>query len=174
VALGSNQPLYVMRSLVDIVNVRGYTNDVLDAVASRYFDEISSATLKPPALLGGNCQAAIIALALARKMRNAGRPPPLLVLMEWSYSYGRYDEPVLLLYGRDSVTAKFYAGNEIGGFDWRADFPCHVVAPISGAHGEFFNAENIADLAESLKSAVAQPKTAAASAKLSKLSGGLF
>lgn len=157
-ALGSNQPLYAMRSLVGIVNVRGYTNDILDAVASRYFDEISSATLKPPALLGGNCQAAIIALALARKMRNAGLPPPLLVLMEWGYSYGRYDEPVLLLYGRDSITAKFYAGNAIGGFDWRADFPCHVVAPISGTHGEFFNPENIADLAKCLKSAVAQPK----------------
>ena len=151
-ALGRDQPLYAMRSLVDILKIKEYTADVLDIVASRYLEEIASAGLKPPALLGGNCQAAIIALALARKMRNAGRPPPLLVLMEWSFSYGRYDDPVLLLYGRDSATAKFYIGNDKCGPDWRTDFPCHSVASISGAHGQFFNPQNIGDLAERLKS----------------------
>lgn len=155
-ALGKDQPLYVMRSLVDIVNMRGYTGDVLDAVASRYMDEISAAALDSPALLGGNCQAAIIALALARKMRRAGRRPPLLVLMEWSYAYGRYEDPVLLLYGRDSVTARFYAENAKGGFDWKADFPHRTVAPIAGTHGQFFDPENVGDLAQSLTSAAAK------------------
>jgi hypothetical protein len=67
--------------------------------------------------------------------------------MEWSYSVGNYTDPVLLIYGKESYTAKLYAELALDDFDWRSDFPNHIVCSILGEHGQFWNEPNIDELA---------------------------
>ena len=84
-----------------------------------------------------------MALAIARRLKQIGRAPALLALLEWSYSYGSYSEPALLIYGEQSYTAEIYRRPETSKIDWRKDFPRSVVASIPGKHGEFFTDENV-------------------------------
>lgn len=146
-----------MRSCVGIVGVKDYSTDVLETVCNRYLWEILALSVQAPFFAGGNCQGGIFALALARRLKQIGRTPSLLILMEWTYSYGRYTEPSLLLYGGQSHTAEIYltAGRRTP--NWREDFPERTVASIPGAHGQFFKDENIAGLAEVIRRHVIPP-----------------
>ena len=77
-------------------------------MCNRYLSEILALSVRAPFIVGGNCQGGIISLELARKLTLVGRRPSLLVLMEWTYAYGRYGDPTLLLYGDQSHTADIY------------------------------------------------------------------
>lgn len=149
--LGPDQPLYGMRSCAGIIAVKDYSTEIIETVCNRYLWEMLSLSTKIPFFVGGNCQGGIFALALARRLKQIGRTPSLLILMEWMYSYGRYTDPVFLLYGDQSPTAEIYLTPEKGGPNWREDFPDRIVAPIPGAHREFFRSENIAGLAEAIR-----------------------
>lgn len=159
-SLHRNQPLYTMRSLIGIVPVRDYTTDILDSVCDRYLWEILAIAGDRPIAIGGNCQAAIIALALARRLRQIGRTPEVLVLMEWGYSLGRYEDFTGILYSREGHVADLYLnpGNE--GANWRHDFPNRQVHETAGAYSEIFYEENVdtvaAPLAQLLREAVAR------------------
>lgn len=158
--LGPDQPLYVMRSCVGIA--AKYTTSLLETVGNRYLWEILSIQPTGPILLFGTCQGAILALALARRLQRIGREPCLLGLMEWSFSYGRYYGPTLLMYGRDSFTAETYQCPNQSNVMWGSDFPNHIVQPIAGAHGNLFSKENIVELC-----AAVRDKTALSIADLS-------
>ena len=149
--LGSDQPLYGMRSCVKIIKVKNYTVDTIQAIVNRYLWEILALPINHPVILGGNCQGGIIALALAKLLKQIGKTPAPLVLMEWSYSFGMYTGPVLLLYGKQSHTADTYTNPQTAKIDWQNDFPNHKAAPISGAHGQFFIEPNLQNLAETLQ-----------------------
>ncbi len=143
---GSDQPLYGMRSCAGILRVKHYSSQTVREVVNRYFLEIM-ALADEPIMLGGNCQGAMLALLVAQKLSQAGEAPALLTLMEWSFSLGAYTDPVLILYGEDSHTAKIYSEGDLTGPDWRADFPNNKVSSIPGAHGQFFSTSNIKGLA---------------------------
>ncbi len=153
VALGAEQPIFGMRSLVNIVEVEDHTTDVIEAVTNRYLWEILA--LDPPGsfVLGGNCQGAIFALAMARRLKQFGRTPAPLVLMEWSFAFGRYDGPVYLFYGDKSYTAEIYLAPDNHDPDWRADFPDRELRPITGTHGSFFHERNVGGLRDALTEA---------------------
>jgi acyl-CoA synthetase (AMP-forming)/AMP-acid ligase II/acyl carrier protein len=155
--MGPDQPLYAMRSCVNILPVREYSTDVLETVANRYLWEILALPVSGPVVLGGNCQGAIIALALARKLRQIGKTPRSLILMEWSYSFGRFEEPTLFLHGEKSHTAGIFSNPQTRGPDWRSDFPRHEVGIVHGGHGEFFQEKNIGSLAEALQRRTESP-----------------
>jgi hypothetical protein len=53
---------------------------------------------------------------------------------------------VLLLYGNRSRTAAVYDAPDACGLPWRHDFPNATAQSIEGAHGEFFQGENIPSL----------------------------
>jgi acyl carrier protein len=146
--LGPDQPLYGLRSLVGIVPIREYPR-VLDLVVESYLKEIL--TLQAPRLIvGGNCQGGIIALALARKLKYAGRMPAPLVLMEWLYNYGRYTGPTVLLYGKKSHSAKRFESEKPDDLKWQADFPQRSITTVPGRHGKFFTKLNLDHLATAL------------------------
>ena len=110
------------------------TAEVLEIVCNRYLWEMLAIPIGPAPILGGNCQGAILALALARRLKQIGRTPALLALLEWSYSYGTYTEPTLLIYGEESSVADIYRRPETSKINWREDFPRNVVASIPGEH----------------------------------------
>jgi len=134
--LGPDQPFYAMRSCVGIIKAKDYTVDVLDTVSDRYLWEMLALRVEPTLVLGGTCQGGILALWIARRLKQIGRTPALLALLEWSYSYGSYAEPTLLVYGEESYTAQIYQHPETSRIKWREDFPRSMVASIPGKHGE--------------------------------------
>ena len=134
--LGPDQPFYAMRSCLGIVKATDYTADVLDTVCNRYLWEMLALQVGPTLVLGGTCQGGILALSIARRLKQIGRAPALLVLLEWSYSYGSYAEPTLFVYGEESYTAQIYQRPQTSRIKWWEDFPRSVVASIPGEHGE--------------------------------------
>jgi acyl-CoA synthetase (AMP-forming)/AMP-acid ligase II/acyl carrier protein len=142
--LGSEQPLYVMRSCAGTAS--RYTASVLETVGNRYLWEILAARPSGPIVLGGNCQGGILALVLARRLQQIGRAPVLLTLLDWTFSYGRYDGPTLLIYGKSSYSAEVYEQPGRSTVDWRNDFPASAVVPVPGKHGQFFSEEHAPEL----------------------------
>jgi acyl carrier protein len=158
-ALGENQPVYGLRSCVGIVSARDY-HTIIEAVCDRYLWEILALPVSAPFVIGGNCQGGMIALHLARRLNLTPRAPSLLVLLEWTYDFGTYDQPALLIYGEQSHTAAYYTGEKPAPFDWRRGFPGASVLPIAGKHGEFFAPERVTGLADALRTrAEFQPQT---------------
>ncbi|MCC0057399.1 MAG: non-ribosomal peptide synthetase [Rhodobiaceae bacterium] len=172
------QPLYAMRSLVGIIPVREYTAEVLDSVCDRYLWEILAIAGDRPIAIGGNCQAAIIALALARRLRQIGRTPEVLVLMEWGYSLGPYRDFTGILYSREGHVADAYLKPGESGPDWQRDFPDRRVYETTGAYGEIFYEENVdsvaGPLAELLREAVARKPMGRARLRLWEMRGEML
>ena len=150
--LGPQHPLYAMRSCVDILPVREYTARNLEVVCNRYLWELLALPLGSEFVLGGTCQGGILALELARRLKQIKRKPLFLALLEWSYSKGRYNAPTLFVYGEQSYTADIYANPQKIGPDWRGDFPRHKTASVPGTHGELETDDvSVAALAAILK-----------------------
>ena len=150
-ALGADRPLYGMRSLIGLA--QRYTPAALDAVCDQYLPELLTLPEDEPIALGGICQGAIVAVALAHRLRKLARPPALLILMEWSFDNGSWPGPTLLIYGAESYTAPLFEGTEPSPA-WRTDFPDHRVAVIPGAHGHLWAPGSIEPLAAELDQAL--------------------
>ena len=149
--LGPDQPLYAMRSCLGIIKAKDYTAEVLETVCNRYLWEMLALQVGPTLVLGGTCQGGILALSIARRLKQIGQAPALLALLEWSYSYGSYSEPTLLIYGEESYTAQIYQRPETSRMNWREDFPRSVALSIPGKHGELEgNDESVACLTKIL------------------------
>jgi hypothetical protein len=95
--------------------------------------------------MGGNCQGAVIAQAVAGHLQSLGRAVELLVLMECS-EFRQYSGRVALLFGRDSELNPCRGGADPGA-RFRESYPAgHTVDLIDGAHGHFFEDANIRSL----------------------------
>lgn len=150
-ALGPDQPIYGMRSLDRIVHYTAITPEVLEAVSMRYLAELLSLRLPAPLPLGGNCSGGIVALALARKLRQFGRPATPLVLLNWQFSFGMFDGDVELWQGTDGDPA--FALTHVGGepLDWQAHFPNARTKVMPGKHAHYFEPAPLAAWAQALR-----------------------
>jgi acyl-CoA synthetase (AMP-forming)/AMP-acid ligase II/acyl carrier protein len=143
--LGDDQPLYAFRSGLGILK---YEEDEIQALALRYVSEIIEVCPDGPAIIAGNCQGAIIALAVAQHMLRRMRHVPLLMLMEWGFPLQPYVGPVLLIYGRDSVHGNPYLRYCRPDLAWNRVFAEYAVAEVPGDHGRFFEDANVGSLSE--------------------------
>ena len=172
--LGPDQPLYAMRSCVGIIKPKDYTAEVLETVSNRYLWEMLALPVGAAFVLGGTCQGGIMALAMARRLKQIGRSPLFLALLEWSYSYGSYSEPALLIYGEESYTAETYRQPEKSKINWRNDFSQSVVSSVPGRHGELERSDkSVARLAKILDEQITHTlvtQLAQSSAKVKELS----
>jgi acyl-CoA synthetase (AMP-forming)/AMP-acid ligase II/acyl carrier protein len=134
-ALGPDQPLYALRSGADVID---YTEDEIQALALRYVSEISEVAPEGSIFVGGSCQGAIIALAVAQHLLRRRRHVPLLTLMEWSWAHQPYAGPVLLLHGRDS-NANPHTLYRRPDLSWRRAFAEYVAAECPGNHSNMFD-----------------------------------
>ncbi|MGR9099769.1 MAG: non-ribosomal peptide synthetase, partial [Gammaproteobacteria bacterium] len=158
--LDSEQPLYGMRSGHLIME---YSEDNIQALALAYVEEILALTPDGPLFIGGNCQAGIIAEAIAQHLWRRRRQVPLLFLMEWSFPFHSYPGPVALIFGRESEVAnpnlRFFRHPELA---WQRHFKNFRVEYIPGEHGKFFNEPNVQGLAETvtrlMNEALQQPR----------------
>ncbi len=140
--LGIDQPIYGMRS-GHAVMVKAAEN--IERLAAYYTEEILALWPTGPLFIGGNCQAAVIALQIARQAQDAGREVALLVMHEKMVPQA-YSGRIALTFGRDSDRDPYRASDhphEAFRRYYRGPFTIDIV---SGGHGEFFHEPNIQDL----------------------------
>jgi|GEM_PF-1790328 len=150
--LGPDQPFHALRSAVGVVD--HYTTGPLEAIADRYLWEIMAQTKGAPFYLGGNCQGAIVALVLARRLKLIGQAPERLVMMEWFFDFGGYDGPTTFLTGTDSFVAELQ--QTVPSLQRLSElFPGSTAHEIPGSHGQFFRQHIIGGVADGIRRALA-------------------
>jgi len=113
-ALGADQPLYGMRSLFQVPGREPAHNAPL---AERYLEEILRIEPHGPWLIGGYCEGAKIAMALAHRLRARGGEVALLALHE-QFVPERYEGRVAMFpCGREHPScSRYFLAPEVG---WR-------------------------------------------------------
>lgn len=146
-ALGPDQPLIGMRSGHLL---HEHATQVVEDLAMAYAEEIARCQPAGPILLGGNCQGGQIAQRVAERLVAMGRDVPLLILLE-ATSFPRYDQPVALLFGKDSHLNPF-RGETDPMPKFEHAFPAgFTVNMVPGAHGEFFASNHVQSMAATLR-----------------------
>ncbi len=147
-ALGPAVTVHGMRSGHLVMD---YTAETIERLADAYVADIVELQPQGEIIIGGNCQGAVIARAIAFALRRRERVVSRLVLMELARLW-KYDAPVDLIYGLDSVLNPYRNGAdptaEIAAA-YPAGFQQHF---IRGAHGAFFQPENVPSLAAVMRS----------------------
>jgi acyl carrier protein len=145
--LGPEQPVYGMRS-GNRVMVKNQDN--INLLARYYVGEILAVQPAGPYLIGGNCQAALIAFQVASQLRQLGHEITLLVMQE-KFAPFPYDSPVALLFGdhSDYNPLRYYTQPELG---WQKYYSGPVaMTEIQGGHGQFFREPNVQVLTSTVK-----------------------
>jgi hypothetical protein len=145
--LGPDQPIYAFRSGLGLIK---YKENEVQALALRYVSEIEEACPHGPLFIGGTCQGAIIALAMAQHCLRRQRHVPLLVLMEWGFPLQCYAGPVLLIHGRDSMQSNPFLryGDPVAAFSQA--FQDYAIAEMPGDHDHVFEDDKVAVLGKFL------------------------
>lgn len=155
--LPSAQPIVGMRSLNQIVppDKRATTPALLD-LATHYADTLLQRFGTGPCLVGGNCQAAEVAYHIAIRLLAAGAEVQAFVTLdaEWQLPL---PVPVKLIFGRDSdrnpVRTLSDAQMKLRHDWWSAAFAGIELAETDGAHGQYFQPQNVPSLARQILSA---------------------
>jgi len=143
---GAGRRLHGMRSGLFIME---YTPDDIASLADCYAKEMEELQPQGAFLLGGNCQGGVIALAVARRLRDRGRKVALLVLMEQD-DCAVYDGSVALIFGRDSEFNPYRRHADPDAV-FRVAYPAgFTVDIIPGTHGRYFEDGRIELLADTL------------------------
>lgn len=145
--LGEGQPVYGMRSGHLAMQ---FTAENIRALAARYVGEILAAEQTGPYLVGGNCQGAYVAWAIAEELRRRGRSVPLLALQLFDFRHALpYGGPVALFFGADA--GERFRASGLREPDWPALYPAgFTIDPISGTNRWHFVEPHIQDFAPKL------------------------
>jgi amino acid adenylation domain-containing protein len=145
--LGADQPVHGMRSGHMIME---YTEETVQALGAHYAGEMLELHPAGDFLIGGNCQAGIIAQRAAMILQAMGRNVAVLILMEQPHFFP-YAGQVALLFGKDS-TLNPYLTQSDPDESFRSFYDDrYTVDIISGTHGQFFEPANIGSLADAVR-----------------------
>jgi acyl carrier protein len=163
--LGPGQPVFGMRSGHLAMQ---FTVDNIRALAAHYAGEILAAEPAGPYLVGGNCQGAYVAWAIAEELRRRGRQVPLLALQLFDYRHALpYGGRVALFFGADA--AERFRASGAPEPVWSELYPGgFTLDPISGTERWHFVEPHVQDftgkLARRIERALAAPVPAAPAA----------
>jgi len=145
--LGSNQPVYGMRSGHLLISKFDAGVNVLARV---YIKQLIRIYPEGRFILGGNCQGAYLAREMARELIKIGRHIELIFFIEADF-YAPLDIPVANVYGKDSHFNP-YIKEENPGHRWVDMYPRYSVDFIPCKHGEIFTNKNIPKLIKIIRS----------------------
>ena len=149
-ALGPDQPLIAFRSLNGVLPPQPPDAEAERFVAETCLLELAQWGLPPAVVVGGNCQAARIALHLANTLWLSGCAVASLIFMEKALAIP-YAGRQLVLFGAESheqnPTFRFSQPQAA----WARYLPNVRSREVPGSHGQFFSPQNIAGLAEELR-----------------------
>ncbi|MCR9127144.1 MAG: AMP-binding protein [Rhodobacteraceae bacterium] len=160
-ALGPDQPLIAMRSLNGVIADRDEKIARSADLAHVYADEIARLHPRGPLMLGGNCQAGLIAEHIARVLLGRGREVRQLSLLEHTPSHG-YPARMVLMYGAQSKHYNPFLMMENPDRIWREMHRDVHWDIIDGDHGRYFDPENLPCFAGTLLNRLAQAAEAQA------------
>ncbi len=133
--VGPDRPVVGMRSGHLVMD---YSDANVALVSERYVDEILEFQPEGPLMIGGNCQAATIAIAMTDRLRQKGRNVALVFLME-EPKFPPLPGKVALLFGRDSHLNPFALTEPSERI--AAAYPDGAsVDFVPGGHGQLFTA----------------------------------
>ncbi len=143
--LGSNQPLYAMRSGHLLFRM---DDDLIKGLATYYAREILEHYPNGPYIIGGSCQGAHIAWYIVQELMMFGCNVELLCLLDATIKKS-YEGKIALFYGRDDHYNPF--SKDESTLDWLSLYKDYSVDVLNIEHGKFFTKDNISQLAEKLK-----------------------
>lgn len=149
--LGPDQPLYAVRSLQGVLPPGADKFRQGTLMAELYATRLGKILPDGPCAVGGNCQAARLAMHVARGLSDAGRTVGLLCLLERAPPLP-YPGRVALFFGRESANHnefKRFARPQIG---WRRLYRDVSWDVVPGDHGRFFEEPNIGVLCDRIAS----------------------
>lgn len=148
-ALGPGVPLLAFRSWHQLIEIPDLDTPLVESLVDQMLLELLALAPAGPIVVGGNCQGALPALTLARKLSRLGRPPRQLVLSEWSFAARAYPQLVHLIYGSGSAVAQAFEAEK--GAGWREIFPKATTERLTVAHGQFFQPGNAEKMAATVR-----------------------
>ncbi len=155
-ALGEDQPLIGLRSLNTAVHIDKLIAWDERLLARHYAADLLPAQGNRECFVGGNCQGAPIAAALARELVLSGGNVRGFIAMEWA------DLPPLplrssLLFGAASEQHNPYLRNLDPWPMWRRLYPEVSCDILPGRHGTYFNPGSIPVLADAIRNSLSLP-----------------
>jgi hypothetical protein len=151
---GPGQTLVGMRSLNKIVRVVPELSHVLDPLAKHYADALLSRFGTRPCIVGGNCQAAGIALRVANRLMAAGVPVQRLVVLDAEPRLP-FAGTIRLLFGEQSQAYNPFLKPPMDPsrpipWHWERAWHRFESRIVYGGHGEYFRPENLPGLARAI------------------------
>ncbi|WP_291842151.1 amino acid adenylation domain-containing protein [Maricaulis sp.] len=149
-ALGAGTGFTAMRSGHLVMD---YEPDLVTALAERYADEVEALRPDGAILVGGNCQGARIAIAVAGVLTGRGRKVSRAILLDQT-EFETVPCPVTLVLGAVSHVG---SGRQDQALQARLAAQCPsglTMAVLPGAHGEYFRTGNVEVLADIIRQAL--------------------
>lgn len=151
--LGEDQPLYGFRSGHLVIE---YTDKaVITGLAAHYLEELLNCLPQPYYLLGGNCQAGVLATRMAQLLVGLGGKVRQLFILE--NIVPRIDASMVpfkaaLFFGRYSPEINPYLQFPSPDSVWQRLYPAgYSIDIINSEHGKFFDEPGIDDFANKLR-----------------------
>lgn len=150
--LGPDQPIYCMRSLL---NLPCRSPQHSRALAQHFAEEIAEIQPNGPYLIGGYCAGGDLAVNISYELRLRGAQVPLMILVDTnSNTEYPYDGDVLLFYTRTSRTApkRCYLNPSLG---WNRAYVGRLYSQaIDVRHGQTFSAKKSKHIMNAMKEAL--------------------
>jgi hypothetical protein len=151
--IGPDQPLFATRSFNTLLSGRAAKRLILVDYAKLLTKEILRLHGPGPKILGGNCQAAPIAEAVAHGLVQTGRPAPELILMDHELDYC-YPGHATHLFGSQSKDFNPFLQGRDPTSIWINQFQSMAYGFLTAEHGQYFRAPAIHQLCAYLRSVV--------------------
>lgn len=152
--LEPEQPLFAMRSFHGLItgkqNKRANTLDL----AKLYVDQLLPLIKNHPILIGGNCQAAPIAEAMAHNVLAREGKKALLMTLEYNPFYS-YSGSILMMFGANSEKYNPFLKLKDPVTNWKLLHQSPAWGIVNGTHGKFFMEPGVLDLVSFIEQATA-------------------
>lgn len=152
-ALGPDQPLIGLRSLNMVVRINRLVTWDERVLANIYVEELDPWLGGRSFFIGGNCQGAPIAAAMARDLLLAGRDVRGFVAMEW-VDLAPLPLVSTLLFGAESELHNPFLRDVDPLPLWSRIYRQHHIGILPGNHGTYFSRETVPALAGHLQEAL--------------------
>lgn len=148
--LGANQPILATRSFYGLLSGKAAKKSNLGTLAEAYVNDLLALHPDGPKVLGGNCQSAPIAEAMAHALISKGYKAPTLIVLDHSLQYC-YPGRVVFLFGANSVEYNPFLQGKDPTERWQQQFASVDWAELPAQHGGYFRDPCIAELSARLR-----------------------
>lgn len=172
--LGPDQPVIGLRSLHLIARIESGRSALDIRLGDHYADCLLRALPDSPCFIGANCQGVGVSAQVAARWALAGRPCPDFIAMEMEPAYPLPLRGTLLFGAQSTAFNPHLRGDLAAPARWQTMFAAPSERIIPGGHGEYFTPQNIAALADTIRTILHRGQPPAAHAPHIRLRAAPF